>query len=171
VIEKAAHTVVLFGDSSTFAWAYGLDAPLRQSHLRLALFEYSGCYSSGLTATASELPALSASCNTWHAAIGPMMKVLNPVAISSSAADVSPTTDAEWIAGYQSAFDAVNADGTVPRFLIGTSPDISQSAPQCLSRHVSDIRPCNVVESATYVSLLPRDQTLATGAEGDIGPE
>ena len=169
--HRGAHTVVLFGDSSTFAWAYALDAPLRQSHVRLALFEYSGCFSSGLVATATQLPLLYGSCNTWHSALGPAMKALAPVAIlSSSAAYVSPTTDTEWISGYQSAFDAVSIDPKVPRLIIGTSPDLAQSAPQCLSRHVSDIRPCNYVESATYQGLLQRDVTLASALGAKLVP-
>jgi hypothetical protein len=170
--RTSKNVVVLFGDSSTFAWAEALDGPFKAQGLRLELLEFSSCSSPALEANEQAFSDRWQYCNEWHARMPEFVAKLKPIAIiSSSAAYQSPTTDREWIDAYAQTFDDLAPQGEV-RILIGTTPWLSSSAPSCLALNTSDVNRCTFKYSpkSPYAKILRRDEAVARAAQATLVP-
>jgi len=164
--------VVLFGDSSTFAWAEALDGPFKAQGLRLELLEFSSCSSPSLEENEQAFSDRWRYCSAWHERMPAFVAKLKPIAvISSSAAYQSPTTDREWIAAYAQTFDDLAPRGET-RILIGTTPWLSRSAPSCLALNTGDVNQCTFKYSpkSPFAKILRRDEGVARAAEATLVP-
>ena len=168
---SSSKVAVLWGDSSTQAWAYVLSPYLASIHVKMAYFLYSGCYSANVVGKKDQSGTTVAHCNQWHAALPAAIQALNPsILISSSAGYASITTDSAWIAGYKDFFTRFTSPNTTQKFLIGTTPDFSGPVPNCVSVHKTQITKCNIAISTSYKKMLNRDIAIAQATNATLVP-
>jgi len=168
---SSSKIAVLWGDSSTQAWAYVLSPYLASIHVKLAYFLYSGCYSPNVVGKKDQSGTTVANCNRWHAALPAAVQALNPaILISSSAGHTSITTDSAWIAGYKDFYTRLSSTNTTQKFLIGTTPDFPGPIPNCVSLHKTLITKCNLAISSSYTKVLTRDIAVAQAANATLVP-
>ena len=170
---RATKTAVLFGDSSTFAWTTALNDQLKKVHVRLALFEFSGCPSPDVTSTPTYFSRSWRSCNTWHKALAKATAKLHPfVVMSSSAAYETSSADTAWIQGYVKAFNDLAPSRTTTRILLGTSPWFVQPVPACVAAHVTSLTNSTLhyTSGSQYGLALTRDVTIANLAGATLVP-
>lgn len=176
----AAQTLVIFGGGSNLAWTIALDAPLRAAHIRIALFEFSGCASANVTASPTLFPQAWRNCNTWHQRLAPAVIALHPFAVlTSSGAYEAPVSDAAWVAAYADQINQIRAglpDAKV--FLMGSTPIFSKSVPTCLRDHQKSVPSCTFLETTLikdpktyngsnaepFTQILARDHDVASAS-------
>lgn len=175
---SSSQTLAIFGGGSNLAWTVALDGPLRAAHIRIALFEFSGCASANVTASPKLFPQAWQNCNIWHQRLAPAIIALHPFAVlTSSGAYEAPVTDAQWVAAYADQINQIAAglpDAKV--VLMGSSPIFTKSVPGCLRDHQRSINQCVFLESTLikdpktyngknaepFTQILARDHDIAT---------
>ncbi len=175
---QSTKIIVLVGDSDIGNWAPALDLGLKSAGYRLDVFGFAGCLTPDISYNSSndgntDPRASPADCNTWHAALGPAILALNPIAVIAAAASdhyglISKST---WIAGFDKLFAETTTPSTV-RILMGLSPVLPEAAPTCLSTH-PDPQTCSihyVSGTGAYGVYLARDPQIAVSAHAKLIP-
>ena len=177
---SATQTLVIFGGGSNLAWTVALDAPLKAAHIRIALFEFSGCASANIVASPTLFPQAWRNCNIWHQRLAPAIIALNPFAVlTSSGAYEAPVTDAAWVAAYADQINQIRAGLPDARvILMGSTPIFSKSVPTCLRDHQKSVQACTFLETTLikdpktftgnnaepFTQILARDHDVATAS-------
>ncbi len=184
---KTKRTVVLYGDSIAGSWLPNLAVVAEHLQFRLAVFRYAGCPPPFLPftlATGGPVPldsprqgALWQQCANWHERVAGAVRRLSPeaVVIVSGAWNSSGGDFGRWIGGMKSAFTAMTkGNPRAKRILIGTSPLLPESVPECLSVHLSSIETCDLHYRTNpadyYGEQLVRDQDIASASRATLIP-
>lgn len=150
--DTNSHTsVVLFGDSHASTWFPALNAISKQRHWRLLIFTKAGC--SPPVVTIVRLGVLYDACTTWRKNSEQQIAALHPALVIvtwarylerrvTGAPGVPQTYNSAWQNGVAAIFRFLH--GAAQRVIfISDVPTLKQGAPDCVSRHLSDVRPCN----------------------------
>ena len=177
---SATQTLAIFGGGSNLAWTVALDAPLKAAHIRIALFEFSGCASANVIASPTLFPQAWQNCNTWHRGLAAAIIALQPFAVlTSSGAYEAPVTDAQWVAAYADQINQIKAGLPSAKFVVmGSTPIFNKSVPTCLRDNQKSINRCTFLESTlikdpktyngknaeAFTQILARDHDVAAAS-------
>jgi peptidoglycan/LPS O-acetylase OafA/YrhL len=150
--DKTSHTsVVLFGDSHAAAWFPALNSLSLQQHWRLVVITKSGC--PGAAVNVIRHGRLFDTCPVWRhnaerqiAALDPALVVVTYSQYMNGArplAGVPTGYGGTWQNGTQATFSFLHRSAKHVVFVTNL-PTLSQPAPECVSAHLSDVRPCTV---------------------------
>lgn len=182
----SSNTLALFGGGSNLAWAEALDRPLRSAHIRIALFEFSGCMSPNLTASPTLFPQAWQNCNRWHGALPGAIAATHPsVVMTSSGAYEAPDTDAAWVAAYADQINKIREKVPTAKFVVmGSTPIFSWSVPNCVRNHQRSLEQCTFAESTlirdkktfngsnaeSFAQIVARDADVAAASNATLIP-
>ena len=182
----ATTTMAIFGGGSNLAWTVALDRPLRAAHIRIALFEFSGCMSPLLTASPTLFGQAWQNCNRWHSVLPAAIAATHPsIVLTSSGAYEAPDTDAAWVAAYAAQIEAIRARIPTARFVVmGSTPIFPTSVPNCVRNHQRSLSTCTFLESSLitdektfhgnnaerFDQIVARDADVATAAGATLIP-
>jgi len=177
---SATQTLAIFGGGSNLAWTVALDAPLKAAHIRIALFEFSGCASANVIASPTLFPQAWQNCNTWHRGLAAAIIALQPFAVlTSSGAYEAPVTDAQWVAAYADQITQIKGGLPDAKFVVmGSTPIFNKSVPTCLRDNQKAIDRCTFLETTLikdpktyngknaepFTQILARDHDVATAS-------
>jgi SGNH domain (fused to AT3 domains) len=173
--RHAKKTIVLVGDSFVGNWTPALKVGLKTSGYKLDVFGYAGCPTPDLTYRSNQLtPSQTTGCNKWHLRVPAAIRKLHPVAVIAVTGEDFPpdVTTKQWTAGFKKLFTAsTGGSSSTIRIVMGTSPFLSEEAPDCLAAH-SNPQDCNThyTASSAYGEYLARDATSAKGAGATLIP-
>ena len=182
----ATTTMAIFGGGSNLAWTVALDRPLSSAHIRIALFEFSGCMSPNLTASPTLFPQAWQNCNRWHAALPAAIAATHPsIVLTSSGAYESPDTDAAWVAAYADQIERIRVRVPTAKFVVmGSTPIFTTSVPNCVRDHQRSLGACTFLESTlirdkktfngtnaqAFSAIVARDVDVATASGATLIP-
>jgi len=165
-------TVVLFGSSAVDQWIPALKIAATSLNIRVATFQYEGCYTPFVT-------GLSHDCAAFHQNLPRAISALHPTVVMAVAAAeaTGESGDAQYVSGMQRAFDAVGQlSPNARRVLWGTTPRLATSVPACLIMRPKNVMTCGLTYSSssttprTYGQILRRDVTTAQRANATLVP-
>jgi peptidoglycan/LPS O-acetylase OafA/YrhL len=165
---SAKRTVVLFGDSHAAQWFPALDEIAQQQHWRLEVLTKSSC-----AATLARLPNPIGGggyrqCSAWQDSVLKRLAGERPyLVVVSSLVPLgqSDAADRSWLDGYAAMIRALR--GRAGRVVtLGDVPRPSGNVPNCLSAHIRSVRSCTMARSAAVDSVLWRDVSRDTTANG-----
>ncbi len=169
--DTASHTsVVLFGDSHAAAWFPALNTISKQEHWRLVDLTKAGCPPAEVALRRHDEPYRN--CTAWRrnaeqqiAALKPALVVITTSRYVGGAKPLSgvPTRYGDtWENGMAATFRFLHRSAHRVLF-ISDVPRLSQSAPDCVSGHLSDVRPCTTPrrEAVYYPKAMAEDLALA----------
>jgi len=157
--DTASSTVtVLFGDSHAAAWFPALDTISKQQHWRLVVLAKAGCPAEEVNVFRGG--GVYTSCAEWRSNAMQRIATLHPALVVVSSSDYPGSTPLD---GVPTGFGGVWQDGTAAIFgflrqsaghvvYISDIPRLKESAPHCLSSHMSDVPRCTVARSASVLS-------------------
>ena len=176
----ATQTLAIFGGGSNLAWIVALDAPLKAAHIRIALYEFSGCASASVIASPTLFPQAWRNCNIWHERLAAAIIALHPFAVlTSSGAYEAPVSDAAWVAAYADQINQITAGlPDVKVVLMGSTPIFTKSVPTCVRDNQKNIDRCTFVETTLikdpktyngknaepFTQILARDHDVAAAS-------
>jgi peptidoglycan/LPS O-acetylase OafA/YrhL len=139
---------VLYGDSHAGHWFPAVNLIAQRHHWRLHVIIKSACSPAMVVIQLKQIKRAYTECDPWRAASMARIRQLHPaVVVMSSRIDLAPAVpgdpDRVWADGWVEAVKAVTAAGTRV-VLIEDTPDPRQNVLECVSTHVSDVRPCGV---------------------------
>jgi hypothetical protein len=158
--DIASNTVVvLFGDSHAAAWFPALDAISTQRHWRLVALTKAGCPAEAVNVTRGG--RLNPTCAEWRRNAMQRIAALHPALVVVTSSDYPHGSRP--LAGVPTGYGGVWQDGAAATFgflgqsanhvvFISDIPRLKQSAPVCLSSHMSDVPQCGVARSASVLS-------------------
>jgi peptidoglycan/LPS O-acetylase OafA/YrhL len=169
--DTGSHTsVVLFGDSHAAAWFPALNTISKQKHWRLVDLTKAGCPAAAVAVRRHNAPYRN--CTAWRRNAEQQIKAMDPalvfMATSRYVGGAKPLSGVPtgygntWENGMAATFRALHS--TAHRVLfISDGPRLSQSAPDCVSGHLSDVRPCTTSRRVAvyYPAAKAQDLTLA----------
>jgi len=169
---RSTITVVLFGSSAVYQWIPALKTAATSLNIRVATFQYEGCYTPFVT-------GLSHDCTAFHQNLPRAISALHPTVVMAVAAAeaTGESGDAQYVSGMQRAFDAVRQlSPNARRVLWGTTPRLTTSVPACLVMRPKNVKTCGLTYSSssttprTYGQILRRDVTTAQLANATLVP-
>jgi hypothetical protein len=156
--DTHAHTsVVLFGDSHAGQWFSALEQISIQRHWRLLIFTKAGCSPPEVT--------LYALCDTWRQNSEAQIAAVHPAIVfvswargiearATAQAGVPTPYRSPWLNGIAAIFKFLRrASGRV--IFISDTPNFWFNAAECISRHLTDVKPCNSTPRREAV-ILPK---------------
>lgn len=169
--DTASHTsVVLFGDSHAAAWFPALNTVSKQEHWRLVDLTKAGCPPAAVALKRHGAPYRN--CTAWRrnaeqqiAKMKPALVVITTSRYLGGAKPLSgvPTGYGNtWENGMAATFRVLHRSARRVLF-ISDGPRLSQSAPDCVSGHLSDVRPCTTPrrDAVYYPKAMAEDLALA----------
>ena len=156
---SSSTSVVLFGDSHAAAWFPGLNVIAQQQHWRLVDLTKAGCPPAEVNVNFQN--SIYANCSAWRrnsmsyiAAHHPALVIVTwaryigePEALPMSG--VPTGYGSTWLDGVAAIFSFLHHNASHVLF-ISDGPTLGPWAPDCVSGHLSDVRPCmSSVSSAT----------------------
>ncbi|MGZ4217897.1 MAG: SGNH hydrolase domain-containing protein [Solirubrobacteraceae bacterium] len=172
--DKTSHTsVVLFGDSHAAAWFPALNRISLQQGWRLVVMAKSGCPAAAVNVV--RYGRLFTSCPIWRrdAEIAELHPALVVVAYSQylhgdrPLAGVPTGYGSTWLDGTEATFSFLHRAAARAVFITDV-PMLTQVAPDCVSGHMSDVRPCTVARSTGVRYRQVAHQELALAARNHI---
>jgi hypothetical protein len=168
-------SVVLFGDSHAAAWFPALDLISQQQHWRLVDLTKAGCPPAEVTIEFSGSPYTN--CTQWRHNAMSQIAALHPALVitawaryvdepeSRPLAGVPQGSRSAWDNGVLASFTFLRRNATHVLFISDT-PTLEQWAPDCVSGHLSDVRPCLTSRSASvrYPAIKAQELALAKRA-------
>jgi hypothetical protein len=170
-------TVVMFGDSHTAAWFPALNLISRQQHWRLVDLTKAGCPPAEVNIDFSG--SLYSNCTQWRRNAMGQIAALHPALVITSWARYIDEPEARPLAGVPGGYGGTWPNGVMAIFnflhrnathvlFISDTPTIKQWAPDCVSGHLSDVRPCVTSRSASVRYSAIKTQELALAARAGI---
>jgi hypothetical protein len=162
--------VVLFGDSHAAAWFPAVNLISQEEHWRLVVLTRSGCPAAAVNVV--RYGQLYTSCPVWRDAAEKQIAALHPalviVAYSQYMHGARPLTGVPggygslWANGTEATFSFLHSSAGHVVFITDV-PMLSQSAPDCVSGHVSDVRACTVARTTAirYPQITAEELRLA----------
>lgn len=170
---KSRTVVALFGDSHASAWFPALERISRRRRWRLVVFTKAGCSPPEVTLVSGGARHLD--CNRWRHNSEQRIAELHPALVFVSWARwIEARARAE--AGVPTGYGSPWQDGIAATFrflrraarrviFVSDVPTFSFRAVDCISSHISDVRPCNnTPRSAVIVLPTIRAQELQVAA-------
>ncbi len=169
--DKTSHTsVVLFGDSHASVWFPALNRISVQQGWRLVVMAKSGCPSAAVNVV--RFGRLFTNCSIWRRDAKRQIAKLHPALVvvaysqylggDRPLAGVPTGYGSTWLDGTEATFSFLHraADRTV---FITDVPMLTQVAPDCVSAHLSDVRPCTVARTTgiRYPGVTHQELELA----------
>jgi hypothetical protein len=175
--SSAKKTVVIFGDSFVGNWIPALNIAGQKLGFRVAEFSFVGCTTPFVDPSAS--PGFDGAevkaCIVFHKNLPRSVNKLDPEAVI--AANGSPSWGAlgnpSFIENLGKAFDEMTTASNHPiRILLGTGPELPESAPSCLATHPASINLCNFKygPGSEFSAALQRDSNTVAGAQVHLIP-
>ena len=143
-------TMVLFGDSHAEMWLPGFDALAKRLHWKLIYLAKSGCPPAYLAAWdpfRNRFPFTE--CDQWHAYATARIRKTKPNLLvltdeydtpeGKGRVQIQPP---QWTAGLVKTLKLSAAPGT-RTVILGDMPYLTQSAPECLAAHQTDVQACS----------------------------
>jgi peptidoglycan/LPS O-acetylase OafA/YrhL len=169
--DKASRTtVVLFGDSHAAAWFPALNLISQQQHWRLVVLTKSACPAAAVNVV--RYGRLFSACPAWRRDAEHQIAALDPALVI--VANSQYMNGARPLAGVPTGYGSTWQNGTEATFsflhrsarrvvFIADVPMLSQPAPDCVSGHLSDVRPCTVARRAAirYPHVTAQELGLA----------
>ena len=164
-----SHTMVIYGDSHAEMWFDALNIIAKEAQWRLVDLGKGYCPADSLSypnppGWGTPDGAYSA-CNQWHRFAIRRINQLKPDLVV-----ISQDVPADHVAPHQwqQGLEATLMQLEVPKtrvVVLGNIPILPQSAPECLSRHVSDIQACSG-PVITYLTPFNQAEKAAADSEG-----
>ena len=165
----AAITVALVGDSHAAQWFPALEVLAQRHDWRLVVFTKISCRFTDLPIYSRDLKREYTECEQWRERVVDQLQALRPDLVVVSAArgmaTVNPADDSPARQGEGMARLLARVPGR--HAIIVDTPQSHVEVPACLSRHVSDTRPCDTLRSNALNwrhLLLERAAATADGA-------
>ncbi|XVU25264.1 SGNH hydrolase domain-containing protein [Actinoplanes sp. CA-054009] len=178
--RAGATDVVLYGDSHAGMWLPALSEIAERRHWRLQLFGKPGCPAPAITIWNQQEGRPFAECDRFRsfvasrvASIRPELVIVTNASFSQKRGRGVMITPGEWQEGLAATLRTLRRSATEV-VVLGDTPVLDQSAPECLSANVADISACftsrtaatarvwNTADAAAardtgagYVSVLP----------------
>jgi peptidoglycan/LPS O-acetylase OafA/YrhL len=170
--DRASHTsVVLFGDSHATVWFPALNLISKQQHWRLVDFTKADCPPPEVSIPLGGSPYPQ--CSAWRhnaeaqiAALHPALVILSGARWLVQVAQREPGTPTgyggAWLDGLAATFKFLRHVASHVVFISDT-PMLGQWAPDCVSGHLSNVRPCTVTVRAgtLFPAVKARELALA----------
>jgi peptidoglycan/LPS O-acetylase OafA/YrhL len=169
--DTGSHTsVVLFGDSHAAAWFPALNTISKQKHWRLVDLTKAGCPAAAVAVRRHSAPYRN--CTAWRRNAEQQIAAMNPalvfMATSRYVGGAKPLSGVPtgygntWENGMAATFRVLHRSAHRVLF-ISDGPRLSQSAPDCVSGHLSNVRPCTTSRRVAvyYPQAKTEDLTLA----------
>jgi hypothetical protein len=143
--------VVLFGDSHAAAWFPALDLISTEQHWRLVDFTKAGCPPAEVNIDFAG--SLYTNCTRWRRNTMAQIAALHPALVIIAWARYIEQPEARPLAGVPRGYGGTWQNGLAAIFkflrrhathvlFISDGPTLAQWAPDCVSGHLSDVRPC-----------------------------
>ena len=163
-------SVVLFGDSHAAAWFPALNLIGQQQHWRLVDLSKAGCPPAEVNVEFSG--SLYTNCTQWRRNAMNQIAALHPALVITTWARYIDEPEARAQAGVPGGYGGVWDNGVMAIFkflkrnaahvlFISDTPTLTQWAPDCVSGHLSDVRPCMTSRNASVRFSGIKAQELA----------
>jgi peptidoglycan/LPS O-acetylase OafA/YrhL len=174
--DKASHTsVVLFGDSHAAAWFPALSWISKHEGWRLVVIAKSGCPAAAVNVV--RYGRLFTTCPLWRKDAERQIAALHPALVvvaysqylhgDRPLAGVPTGHGSTWLDGTQATFSFLHRAARRVVFITDV-PMLTQVAPDCVSGHLSDVRPCTVARDTGIRYPQVSDQELKLAARNHI---
>jgi peptidoglycan/LPS O-acetylase OafA/YrhL len=169
------HTIVLMGDSHALMWAQAINDIAIRARWKFVLLAKAGCpstllpvaYPPGLGSPAGRWPA----CDRWRQVaiqrvnqIRPSLLVLTQAVHAQSSGKLYSAAD--WKRGLEETINRTRSPSTTT-VVLGNIPQLPQSAPDCLARHVDSVQACAFPPDPTLVPYNHAEQSAAAATGAD----
>jgi peptidoglycan/LPS O-acetylase OafA/YrhL len=165
-------SVVLFGDSHAAAWFPALDLIGQQQHWRLVDLTKAGCPPAEVNINFAG--SIYTNCTQWRRNAMNQIAALHPALVITSWARYIDEPEARPLAGVPKGYGSTWQNGVAAIFkflhsrashvlFLSDTPTLQQWAPDCVSGHLSNVRPCMTKRSASvrYPSVKTQELALA----------
>jgi peptidoglycan/LPS O-acetylase OafA/YrhL len=169
--DKTSHTsVVLFGDSHASVWFPALNRISVQQGWRLVVMAKSGCPAAAVNVV--RYGKLFTNCPIWRRDAERQIAKLHPALVvvaysqylggDRPLAGVPTGYGSTWLDGTEATFSVLRR-ATAHAVFITDVPMLTQVAPDCISGHLSDVRPCTVARTTgiRYPGVTHQELELA----------
>ena len=153
-----SHTMVLYGDSHAGMWFTAINNIAIRARWRLVVLFKEGCPAALL----SSLPRGASTgewiaCNQWHQFVTKRLRQINPnllIVSETSYRDSNgvPYSVAQLTRGLGQLFAEATTNRTRKVF-IGSPAIPSSAGPDCLARHINDVKACSGAPGRGYVAF------------------
>jgi peptidoglycan/LPS O-acetylase OafA/YrhL len=168
--------VVLFGDSHAAAWFPAVNLISEQQHWRLVVLTKSGCSAAAVNLV--RFGQMYTNCPVWRTTAEHQIAALHP-ALVIVAYSQSLLHGARPLAGVPGGYGSTWANGTEATFsflhrsaarvvFITDVPMLSQSAPDCVSGHASDVRACTAARTTAIQDPQVTAEEMRLAAQNQI---
>jgi len=154
----ARRTLMLFGDSHAEMWLPGFDLLGRKIHWKVLYLAKSGCPPADFQTWdpfRNRFPFKE--CDEWHRYVvarirkaHPSLLVLTDEYLKPEGKDHAEITPKQWTAGLVKTLKLVKTP-RMRQVILGDIPYLTQSAPECLARHASDVQACSAKRSQAVI--------------------
>ncbi len=174
--DKTSHTsVVLFGDSHASVWFPALNRISAQQGWRLVVMAKSGCPAAAVNVV--RFGKVFTNCPIWRRDAERQIAKLHPALVvvaysqylggDRPLAGVPTGYGSTWLDGTEATFSFLRRAAVRTVFLTDV-PMLTQVAPDCVSAHLSDVRPCTVARTTGIRYPGVTHQELALAARNHI---
>jgi peptidoglycan/LPS O-acetylase OafA/YrhL len=174
--DKTSHTsVVLFGDSHASTWFPAVDKLSIQHGWRLVVIAKSGCPAAAVDVV--RFGRWFTNCRLWRQDAERQIAALHPtlVIVTNSQyvgddrplAGVARSYVGTWLDGTEATFRFLHRAASHVAFITDV-PMLTQFAPDCVSGHMSNVRPCSVARATAIRYPRVTHQELDLAARNHI---
>jgi hypothetical protein len=152
--RASALRVVLWGDSHAGMWLPALMPIALSRHWRLEFYGKPACPAPKLTFWNQQQGRPFAECDRFRKFVVGRIRAVRPALVIVTGESFSQKLDrgvlitpAQWQAGLVATLDAVRGPATRV-VVLGDTPVLDRSAPECLAAHTSDVPACTTTRAA-----------------------
>ena len=169
--DKTSHTsVVLFGDSHAAAWFPAVNRISTQQGWRLLVIAKSGCPAAAVNVV--RYGRVFTNCRLWRRNAEHQIAGLHPALVIVAYSQYLhgdrplagvPTGDGStWLDGTEATFSFLHRAAARAVFITDV-PMLTQVAPDCVSGHMSNVRPCTIARTTgvRYPHVTRQERELA----------
>jgi peptidoglycan/LPS O-acetylase OafA/YrhL len=168
----ASSTAVVYGDSHAGMWLQAMNFIGIVAHWKIVYLGKGYCPADMLPY--QNPPGIGRSdgeytvCDKWHTfAINRINRIHPNLVIITQEVRGKPNGDnytaAQWQQGLENAFKQMDVP-TSRILVLGNTPSLPQSGPQCLSRKSADVQACSAPNSSTWTQYADAEQAAATSS-------
>jgi peptidoglycan/LPS O-acetylase OafA/YrhL len=168
----ASSTAVLYGDSHAGMWLQAMNFIGIVAHWKIVYLGKGYCPADMLAY--QNPPGIGRSdgeyavCDKWHTfAIDRINRIHPDVVIITQEVRGKPNGDnytpSQWQQGLENTFKQLDVP-TSRILVLGNTPSLPQSGPQCLSRNGADVQACSAPNTSTWTQYADAEQAAATSA-------
>lgn len=163
-------TIVLVGDSHAGMWFPAFDTLAKNAHWKLVLLMKAVCPAVDLSFWNWSANSAYPACDAFHQYTANRVNKLDPAVVVLTSwwhgvglvPNGQPPTDAQWQLGLEQALSSITSPGT-KKVVLGDMAYLSQTGPDCLAAHASDVQACTTPASDAVQS--DHEQALQAAAQ------